>query len=72
VSVCVCDQETQKRDAKDPSWTVSACEKMNIRNGILFPEGGVGLVPKRGCLLTSSYYAFPDDMSLESDGEMIY
>jgi hypothetical protein len=24
-----------------------------------FPEGGVGLVPKRGCLLTLAYYAFP-------------
>jgi hypothetical protein len=24
-----------------------------------FPEGGVGLVPKRGCLLSLSYYAFP-------------
>jgi hypothetical protein len=23
------------------------------------PEGGVGLVPKRGCLLTLTYYAFP-------------
>jgi hypothetical protein len=23
------------------------------------PEGGVGLVPKRGCLLMSAYYAFP-------------
>jgi hypothetical protein len=27
--------------------------------------------PKRGCLLTLAYYAFPDDMSLESDGGMI-
>jgi hypothetical protein len=24
-----------------------------------FPGGGVGLVPKRGCLLTLAYYAFP-------------
>jgi hypothetical protein len=24
-----------------------------------FPEGGVGLVPKRGCLLTLAYYALP-------------
>jgi hypothetical protein len=23
------------------------------------PEGGVGLVLKRGCLLTLAYYAFP-------------
>jgi hypothetical protein len=24
-----------------------------------FPEGGMGLVPNRGCLLTLAYYAFP-------------
>jgi hypothetical protein len=24
-----------------------------------YPEGGVGLVPKRWCLLTLAYYAFP-------------
>jgi hypothetical protein len=24
-----------------------------------FPEGGVGLLPKRGCLFTLGYYAFP-------------
>jgi hypothetical protein len=24
-----------------------------------FPEDGVGLVPKRGCLLTLAYYVFP-------------
>jgi hypothetical protein len=35
------------------------------------PEDGVGLVPKRGCLLTLAYYTSPDDMSLESDGGMI-
>jgi hypothetical protein len=28
-------------------------------NSIFFPEGGVGLVPKRGCLLTLAYYALP-------------
>jgi hypothetical protein len=26
---------------------------------LFFPEYGVGLVPKRGCLLTLAYYAFP-------------
>jgi hypothetical protein len=26
VSNCVCDQETQKREAKGPSWTINACE----------------------------------------------
>jgi hypothetical protein len=25
----VCDQETPKREAKGPSWTISACERMN-------------------------------------------
>jgi hypothetical protein len=25
----VCDQETPKREAKGPSWTISACEWMN-------------------------------------------
>jgi hypothetical protein len=28
------------------------------RSGFFFPEGGVGLVPKLGCLLTLAYYAF--------------
>jgi hypothetical protein len=36
-----------------------------------FPGGGVGLVPKRGCLLTLHITHSPDDMSLESDGGMI-
>jgi hypothetical protein len=27
--------------------------------GVFPPEGGVGLVPKRACLLTLAYYAFP-------------
>jgi hypothetical protein len=27
--------------------------------GFFSPEGGVGLVPKRGCLLTLAYYVFP-------------
>jgi hypothetical protein len=35
------------------------------------PECGVGLVPKRGCLLTLAYYTFPWWMRLESDGGMI-
>jgi hypothetical protein len=30
-----------------------------ISSLFFFPEGGVGLVPKRGCLLTLAYYAFP-------------
>jgi hypothetical protein len=29
------------------------------RKSYFFPGGGVGLVPKRGCLLTLAYYAFP-------------
>jgi hypothetical protein len=32
---------------------------MNFRVVFFFPEDGVGLVPKRGCLLTLAYYAFP-------------
>jgi hypothetical protein len=31
----------------------------HIPSRLLFPEGGVGLVPKRGYLLTLAYYAFP-------------
>jgi hypothetical protein len=26
---------------------------------LFFPDGGVGLVLKRGCLLTLAYYTFP-------------
>jgi hypothetical protein len=29
VCLYVCDQETPKREAKSPSWTISACEWMN-------------------------------------------
>jgi hypothetical protein len=29
VYLYVCDQETPKREAKGPSWTISACEWMN-------------------------------------------
>jgi hypothetical protein len=32
-------------------WNVPLCS-------FLFPEDGVGLIPKSGCLLTSAYYAF--------------
>jgi hypothetical protein len=31
----------------------------HIPSRLFLPEGGVGLVPKRGCLLTLAYYAFP-------------
>jgi hypothetical protein len=34
-------------------------ERKIILKLIFFPEDGVGLVPKRGCLLTLAYYAFP-------------
>jgi hypothetical protein len=30
VCLYVCDQETPKREAKGPSWAISACERMNI------------------------------------------
>jgi hypothetical protein len=46
-------------------------EMSRISPGCFFPpEGGVGLVPKRGCLLTHITHS-SDDMSLESDGGMI-
>jgi hypothetical protein len=32
---------------------------VNTVTDFFFPEDGVGLVPKRGCLLTLAYYAFP-------------
>jgi hypothetical protein len=32
---------------------------LNAYFAYFFPEGGVDLVPKRGCLLTLAYYAFP-------------
>jgi hypothetical protein len=34
-------------------------ELYRVRSELFFPEDGVGLVPKRGCLLTLAYYAFP-------------
>jgi hypothetical protein len=30
VCLYVCDQETPKREAKGPSWTISACEKKKV------------------------------------------
>jgi hypothetical protein len=39
--------ECAELDLHCPSWK------------LFFFEGGVGLVPKRGCLLTIAYYAFP-------------
>jgi hypothetical protein len=36
------------------------CAKYSLKGtSFLSPEGGVGLVPKRGCLLTLAYYSFP-------------
>jgi hypothetical protein len=35
------------------------CKYSAAINYIFSPEGGVGLVPKCGCLLTLAYYAFP-------------
>jgi hypothetical protein len=40
----------------------SLLRTVTLLNPIIYffpPEGGVGLVPKRGCLLTLAYYAFP-------------
>jgi hypothetical protein len=39
------------------TWSKKAKNNMSWMG--LSPEGGVGLVPKRGCLLTLAYYAFP-------------
>jgi hypothetical protein len=39
VSVCVFDQETPKREAKGPSWTISACEWMNITSYLTLRKG---------------------------------
>jgi hypothetical protein len=37
-----------------------SCMKLKLKHPVFFfPEGGAGLVPKRGCLLTLAYYAFP-------------
>jgi hypothetical protein len=35
------------------------CQENNFLPSYFFPEDGVGLVPKRGYLLTLAYYAFP-------------
>jgi hypothetical protein len=37
----------------------SSCTPTQLMLIIFFPEDGVGLVPKGGCLLTLAYYAFP-------------
>jgi hypothetical protein len=38
---------------------LSPSVKMPVQLPYVSPEGGVGLVRKRGCLLTLAYYAFP-------------
>jgi hypothetical protein len=48
-------QHWQHKQQKQPSWIV---EKELHVNGPK-QEGGVGLVPECGCLLTLAYYAFP-------------
>jgi hypothetical protein len=40
-------------------WILRLVSLRIARGNIFFPEDGVGLVPKRGCLLTLAYYAFP-------------
>jgi hypothetical protein len=42
-----------------PPYTLYTNPLLITNNTHFFPEGGVGLVPKRGCLLTLAYYAFP-------------
>jgi hypothetical protein len=52
--VCVCDRSV---DLRKP--VLEAVMPENNEMTFSPPEAGVGLVPKRGCLLTLSYYAFP-------------
>jgi hypothetical protein len=40
-------------------YTQMPCRPWRANPGSFFSEGGVGLVPKRACLLTLAYYAFP-------------
>jgi hypothetical protein len=50
------EDAVQRHSLTTPTWTTT-----RPRSGkrFFFPEGGVGLVPKRACLLTLAYYAFP-------------
>jgi hypothetical protein len=40
-------------------YTENFTKVVSIKCRAFSPEGGVGLVPKRGFLLTLAYYAFP-------------
>jgi hypothetical protein len=45
----VCDQETLKREAKGPSWTISACAKKKSEGKSLLGR------PRHGCM-KSTYF----------------
>jgi hypothetical protein len=52
----VTDNHTQ---ATSERTTKKVKKKMEAVCSSFSPEGGVGLVPKRGCLLTLAYIVFP-------------
>jgi hypothetical protein len=59
--MCVCGHRNPERD---PMFQLGTYRKMNILYNVISViisplKVGVGLVPKRGCLLTIAYYAFP-------------
>jgi hypothetical protein len=51
-AICFSPSIIEVKNANSRMFTSSACI-------YIFPEDGVGLVPKRGCLLTLAYYASP-------------
>jgi hypothetical protein len=60
----MCDQQTQKREAKGPSWTISACEYNKIENIIENRTSCLGTPPPPAItvyglgLVTCSYSDF--------------
>jgi hypothetical protein len=48
-------------DGLSTSYALMEAEQLQVLKKVSFfsPEDGVGLVLKRGCLLTLAYYAFP-------------
>jgi hypothetical protein len=40
-------------------WNINKWVPLTLQSLVDFSEGGVSLVPKRGCLLMLAYYAFP-------------
>jgi hypothetical protein len=46
-------------DGEEPKFSIHSGAELTVFGDFFPPEGGVSLVPKRGCLLTLEYYAFP-------------